>query len=277
MWWTWLIIILAGALAYRWWEMKRKIYPKSTYTPSPSENNNYSNEVLKKVEELARKAKINKKSIPPEQEPDVPGAASSESLDDQIVQRQASTTENPSEFRIKALDFDNYDQDFDPKKIIIYDNKDKYLGSSNNEGFRHGIGKYYYYSNKSIYLGEWKNGKRTGYGILKWPSNDKYEGYWLNGKMYGQGTYHFSKGDVFVGKWVDGCKEGYGVYKFSIGDQYEGNWVNDLRTGYGTYYYANGNKYVGEFLNSKFNGQGKFSYANGRVEEGEWENGKFLG
>ncbi len=38
-----------------------------------------------------------------------------------------------------------------------------------------GIGKILY-KNKKEYLGQFKEGNKSGYGIMKWPTNERYEG-----------------------------------------------------------------------------------------------------
>jgi hypothetical protein len=41
-----------------------------------------------------------------------------------------------------------------------------------------------------MYVGEWKNGNREGYGCMYWAkSGDRYEGHWANDNLAGYGTY----------------------------------------------------------------------------------------
>ncbi len=42
----------------------------------------------------------------------------------------------------------------------------------------------------SVYVGEWKDGNREGYGCMYWAkSGDRYEGHWANDNLAGYGTY----------------------------------------------------------------------------------------
>ena len=107
------------------------------------------------------------------------------------------------------------------------------------------------------YNGEWKKGKRNGYGILilKLSKNrmDKYEGEFKDGKRTGHGTYSFANGDKYVGSFINGKKTGRGEYTFS-----------------------NGDRYIGEFEGDKMHGEGKYIYATGRVYSGLFKEGNLL-
>ncbi|XP_045472070.1 junctophilin-1 [Harmonia axyridis] len=51
------------------------------------------------------------------------------------------------------------------------------------------------------YMGEWKNDKRSGYGISERTDGLKYEGEWFANKKYGYGVTTFSNGDKEEGKY----------------------------------------------------------------------------
>lgn len=51
------------------------------------------------------------------------------------------------------------------------------------------------------YMGEWKNDKRSGYGISERSDGLKYEGEWYNNKKYGYGVTTFSNGEKEEGKY----------------------------------------------------------------------------
>ena len=107
------------------------------------------------------------------------------------------------------------------------------------------------------YKGEWKNGKRTGYGVLILQISksrlDKYEGEFKDGKRTGHGTYSFANGDRYVGNFIDGKKIGRGEYIF-----------------------ANGDRYIGEFQSDKMHGEGIYTYATGKVYNGLFKEGNLL-
>jgi hypothetical protein len=40
--------------------------------------------------------------------------------------------------------------------------------------------------------GEYKNGKKNGFGIYLWPDGRKYEGYWKDGYQDGSGIFTYN-------------------------------------------------------------------------------------
>ena len=107
------------------------------------------------------------------------------------------------------------------------------------------------------YKGEYKDGKRHGYGTYIWKDGElkgtKYVGYFKDNKMHGKGTLTSPDGHSFVGEFQ-----------------------NDKRHGLGTLNFPNGDKYVGEFKNNQSNGEGTYYYSNGAKLEGIWKNGIYL-
>ena len=68
-----------------------------------------------------------------------------------------------------------------------YANGDEYVGSFGDNYERDGHGRMCY-SDRSIYLGEWKHGKRHGQGkFVSSTGDDEYEGTWKTGKRHGKG------------------------------------------------------------------------------------------
>ena len=73
----------------------------------------------------------------------------------------------------------------------------------------------YRFANGDQYVGNWKNGKRTGQGTYTWPDGEKYVGAFKDGVKNGRGTVYFTDGEIWVGefrdgRWVDGDKYGAG-------------------------------------------------------------------
>ena len=60
----------------------------------------------------------------------------------------------------------------------------------------------------SKYVGEWRNNKQSGQGVLTLPDGDKYVGEFLEGEINGQGTYFFSNGEKHIGQYKDGKLNG---------------------------------------------------------------------
>ncbi|CAG03835.1 unnamed protein product [Tetraodon nigroviridis] len=54
-----------------------------------------------------------------------------------------------------------------------------------------------------VYMGEWKNDKRSGYGISERSSGLKYEGEWLNNQRHGYGCTTFAEGGKEEGKYIN--------------------------------------------------------------------------
>lgn len=51
------------------------------------------------------------------------------------------------------------------------------------------------------YMGEWKNDKRSGFGVSERSNGMKYEGEWLNNKRHGYGCTIFPDGTKEEGKY----------------------------------------------------------------------------
>ncbi len=61
-----------------------------------------------------------------------------------------------------------------------------------------------YYSDGSVYEGEWYNDQRSGKGLLKLSNNNRYEGSWEYDMKNGPGKYFdLNKGQVYTGSWKD--------------------------------------------------------------------------
>ena len=89
-------------------------------------------------------------------------------------------------------------------------------------------------ADKGVYVGEKKDGKRHGQGILTFSDGSKYEGEYRDDKKHGQGTATFSDGNSYEGEWKDGKQDGKGEYSWSDGRKYVGEWKDGFKTGQGT-------------------------------------------
>jgi len=55
-----------------------------------------------------------------------------------------------------------------------------------------------------LFVGQWNQGTRSGYGVLTKRNGDHYEGHWVDDKREGQGSFFFSaKRKLFIGEWVN--------------------------------------------------------------------------
>ena len=115
------------------------------------------------------------------------------------------------------------------------------------------------YDNKTIYDGDWVNGKREGIGKLIITDEYNYTGPFENDYFSGSGgVLCDSKGNIYEGDFENGKFEGYGHYKMSNGDKYIGEFKDGIFNGKGQYNDKDGNLFDGEFKNGKKEGQCSF-------------------
>ena len=148
------------------------------------------------------------------------------------------------------------------------------------------------------YTGEWKNGKRDGFGVLSLKDISKYIGEFNDNIVYGFGMLLHSNGDKIIGYWDDFKSNGLGFYIspnkcFSKGywennklhgygienyvkAQYEGDYVYRCKQGIGELFFDEIGCYRGEF-DDYLMGVGTFLFKDGRKYEGQWRNNKMNG
>ncbi|KAK9968632.1 hypothetical protein ABG768_002947 [Culter alburnus] len=131
-----------------------------------------------------------------------------------------------------------------------------------------------------IYDGEWRCGKREGFGTLSKtdPETKEYVrvfvGSWRNDKKEGAGTYFYSPSAFYEGQWSEDQRSGWGRMQYENGELYEGEWLKDKHHGQGLLLLANGNRFVGTWSDGQKNGHGKFLYLDrGQLYEGFWVDG----
>jgi len=54
-----------------------------------------------------------------------------------------------------------------------------------------------------MYLGNFHEDKKCGYGVFTWPDGKVYKGFWLGGKQHGIGMYT-KDGQEKCGIWLNG-------------------------------------------------------------------------
>lgn len=69
------------------------------------------------------------------------------------------------------------------------------------------------------YRGEWRGGKRHGYGKQVYEHGDWYDGEWYEGAFHNRGTYYYKNGDKYHGIWKQGVNDGEGTMFFADGSQ----------------------------------------------------------
>ena len=87
----------------------------------------------------------------------------------------------------------------------------------------------YIYKNGNKYVGDFKDDKMTGKGVLTCKNGDKYEGDFVNGKMDGEGVLNYADGHKYEGHFKNGKKNGHGTETSVDGFSYEGEWRDDQK------------------------------------------------
>lgn len=75
------------------------------------------------------------------------------------------------------------------------------------------------YQNGDVYVGQWFEGKRNGYGVLTKRNGNHFEGSWVQDLREGQGSYFYQESNkLFVGEYVNDMPK-CGIYSQVIDDQ----------------------------------------------------------
>ncbi|NXC37447.1 MORN3 protein, partial [Campylorhamphus procurvoides] len=155
-------------------------------------------------------------------------------------------------------------------------NGDQYTGEWLNN-LKHGKGTQIWKRTGAIYSGDWKFGKRDGYGTYSIPDpvtkeyRKVYTGWWENGQRTGQGVSFYPNGERYEGEWSDGVRSGWGRMHYQDGSSYEGQWEADQPNGQGMLLLPNGNRYEGGWKDGKKHGPGRYFYLDkGQLLEGTW-------
>jgi len=159
---------------------------------------------------------------------------------------------------------------------MSFSNGDKYVGDYKN-GKRSGKGVYYSFKGHK-YEGEYENNKPNGQGIQTFANGERHEGLYKDGKLNGIGKRFYVSGSIYEGEFVEGKISGQGIYVSGVstpfpGDRYVGSYKDGKKSGLGTYNHSNGDIYVGEHKNDLRNGQGTLTFANGDKFIGEFKDG----
>jgi len=125
------------------------------------------------------------------------------------------------------------------------------------------------------YEGDWKDNLFDGIGFLK-NKNSEYAGEFRKGKKDGYGFKLFGNGDTYDGYFKMNLFNGFGIYTYASSEVYLGHFQNGFRHGEGTFLHTNGDKYSGNFLLGDKDGKGIMTWENGEARQGVWRKGKLL-
>jgi hypothetical protein len=162
---------------------------------------------------------------------------------------------------------------FGTRKLV---NGDIFEGQ-HKDGFSHGHGTMRYKSDPKLdrYVGNWRSGKRHGYGTLILDDSSRLIGDWKN-DAFNYGEYQGSTGVIMSGKW-DSQYLKAGTMRFEDGSEYSGDFIDDGMFGNGSLLSVNGDRYTGMFLDNEYSGKGVLHKLSGSVYTGAFKKGKFDG
>jgi SH3-like domain-containing protein len=122
----------------------------------------------------------------------------------------------------------------------------------------------------SRYVGEFREGVRSGRGSMTYPDGTKYVGDWLHDEPNGKGTLISIDRFEYTGEFVNGVRQGQGTLETADGKKYEGQWRNDAPHGGGKFINPGKEEFVGHFENGQRSGQGEATYTDGTRYKGQW-------
>ncbi|UYV83608.1 NPEPPS [Cordylochernes scorpioides] len=135
---------------------------------------------------------------------------------------------------------------------VTYHNGDVYEGYFQG-GLRHGHGTMkqgqFPAAAAQLYIGEWNNNRRQGYGVLdNIRSGEKYMGMWHEDARHGTGMVVTIDGVYYEGNFYLDKLSGHGVMIFEDNTCFEGELGSGgMLNGKGTLYLSNGDKVDGHF------------------------------
>lgn len=160
-----------------------------------------------------------------------------------------------------------------PGGLTIYDGEFR-------DGKREGFGSYYYKDGGLCYAGFWKDDKKDGLGV-SFRDNDRalHITNWKDGEPGNTVSLFDSEGNLrFSGRMENGKKQGVGVsYNCEDGTVFVGRWENGEETGMGSSFDRDGTLlYTGGWKDGKRCGHGtEFDQDGGIIFDGEWQDGKY--
>ena len=148
---------------------------------------------------------------------------------------------------------------FRKNKRLKLNKSDLYEGEVNTKNQPDGKGKLTCngtcWYEKYVYVGDFKDGKKHGKGIL----------------TYEEKRYRMKDPLCYEGDWKDDERDGYGKW-IGYMECYEGEWKNGKYHGHGVLTTDDGNIYEGNiFVEGKIMGRGKITYAKGGTYEGDFK------
>ena len=164
--------------------------------------------------------------------------------------------------------------------VAVHDDRAIIFTGNFKVGIPNGQGKYEFVDKKgqkSVFLGNYVNGKLSGKGRANLANGDTYSGLYHLDKKHGYGIYQAKGNYVFKGNYRNGNRHGAGQQFFDDGASIIGQWVNGKLNGYATSKLANGSIYKGNYINGWRNGKGSLRHSDGETVTGQWKDGSLNG
>ena len=133
-----------------------------------------------------------------------------------------------------------------------------------------------------VYIGNFKDGQKDGFGRAEFNNGDLLVGEWRNDIIDGPGNYTFGTESQWFGDFVQANfknrrTECPGRVEFANGNVYVGesrNYNNLTHVYKGS---TNGEELISSWIPLAFHGQGRMEYADGGSYDGAWKNGRMHG
>lgn len=117
-------------------------------------------------------------------------------------------------------------------------------------------------------------------GSFTYSSGEEYRGEWKEGRRHGFGQLMFADGGAYLGHFENGLFNGFGVLTFSDGSRYEGEFAQGKFNGVGVFIRYDNMTFEGEFKNGRVDGFGLLTFPDGSHgiprNEGLFENNTLL-
>lgn len=164
--------------------------------------------------------------------------------------------------------------------IALYGEFGLYIGQF-REGKRSGYGHMTYTNEdqecmhlgeaEGVYVGQWRQDLRHGKGKMTWKSGEIYEGQYRKDKRHNvQGSLLLPSGERFSGLWVHGAIQGQGRYQDPAGLLFVGKFMNGFPHTDGLLAFPNGDRFEGTIKDLKPHGHGRLQYINKDVYTGDF-------
>ena len=170
-------------------------------------------------------------------------------------------------------------QERNMKNDVVYAYDGEY-----NAGLKSGNGREKIAASNELYIGDFLQDQRHGFGQLTYTYDDdepkyEYQGGFQEGKKSGKGhEKHYSQSNKkiiqsYQGDYANGLYDGSGVLEQG-GSTYQGEFRAGKKFGSGVLKHSDGSSYSGSFDNDKYSGEGTLVFSDGSSYTGTWSNGQ---